>query len=160
MLKGFLKSFSEDRVETINFVFLTIFTWGLYTVYWLGKINKNFKQNTKSLLVSDGLIITLGVFSFIELAFVYMAVGSGLEGDIESLKLFDSLSYIGFWGYMITNVVIAFHVKNQMTLVYIKDKIKIVNHPTYNFNIFFTIIFGLMYVCYKLNAIQRYQKIQ
>ena len=160
MLKGFLKSFSEDRVETFNFVLLTIFTWGMYTVYWLGKINKNFKQNTKSLLVSDGLIITLGIFSFVDLAFVYMAVGSGLEGDIESLKLFDSLSYIGFWGYMIVNVVIAFHVKNQMTLVYIKDKIKVVNHPTYNFNIFFTIIFGLMYVCYKFNAIQRYQKIQ
>ena len=159
MLKKFLNSYSEDRVETFNFVLLTIFTWGMYTVYWLGKINKNFKQNTKSLLVSDGLIITLGVFSFIELAFVYMAVGSGLEGDIESLKLFDSLSYIGFWGYMIVNVVIAFHVKNQILLICIKEKINITTNPIYSFNVFFLILFGLMYVCYKFNAMQIFKKV-
>ena len=67
MLKNFLKEYTEDRVETFSFVMLTIFTYGMYSLYWLGKINKNYKQQTKQLLVTEGLIITLGVFSFIEI---------------------------------------------------------------------------------------------
>jgi len=159
MLKKFLNSYSEDRVETFNFVLLTIFTWGMYTVYWLGKINKNFKQNTKSPLVSEGMIITLGIFSFIEGLFIYMAVGSGLEGDFETLDMLDTLSYIGVWGYLITSVVIAFHIKNQISLICIKEKINITTNPIYSFNVFFLIIFGLMYVCYKFNAMQIFKKV-
>ena len=41
---------------------LTIFTYGMYSTYWLGKINKNYKQQTKQLLVTEELIITLGIF--------------------------------------------------------------------------------------------------
>ena len=41
MLKNFLKEYTEDRVETFSFVMLTIFTYGMYSLYWLGKINKN-----------------------------------------------------------------------------------------------------------------------
>ena len=59
---------------------LTIFTYGMYSTYY-EKINKNYKQQTKQLLVTEGLIITLGIFSFIEIMSIYMAVGSGLEGD-------------------------------------------------------------------------------
>ena len=64
-------------------------------------------------MVTEGLIITLGVFSFIEIMSIYAAVGSGLEGDLTALKMFDTFSYVGFWGYMIVNVVIAFHIKNS-----------------------------------------------
>ena len=124
MLKNFLKEYTEDRVETFNFVLLTIFTWGVFTLYWLGKINKNYRRHTKNLLVSEGLIITGGIFAFIELIFIYMAVGSGLDGDLGSLQMFDTLSYIGFWGYMIVNIVIAFHIKNTILHMYIKQKIK------------------------------------
>ena len=160
MFKTFLKNFAEDRVETFNFVILTIFTAGIFAFYWLGKVNKNFQQCTKRLLVSNGLIITFGIFAFIESVFLGMAVGSGLEGDLDSLVMFDDLSYIGLAGYMITAVVIAFHIKNQISLIYIKDKIKFENNPIYNFNVFFTIVFGLMYVCYKLNKIQLHHKIK
>ena len=124
MLKNFLKEYTEDRVETFNFALLTIFTWGVFTLYWLGKINKNYRRHTKNLLVSEGLIITGGIFAFIELIFIYMAVGSGLDGDLGSLQMFDTLSYIGFWGYMIVNIVIAFHIKNTILHMYIKQKIK------------------------------------
>ena len=160
MLKNFLKEYTEDRVETFSFVMLTIFTYGMYSLYWLGKINKNYKQQTKQLLVTEGLIITLGIFSFIEIMSIYMAVGFGLEGDLAGLKMFDTFSYVGFWGYMITNVVIAFHIKNSILHMYIKQKIKFDNHPTYNFNIFFTLLFGVMYVCYKFNAIHTFHKIK
>ena len=37
-----LKEYTEDRVETFSFVMLTIFTYGMYSLYWLGKINKNY----------------------------------------------------------------------------------------------------------------------
>ena len=124
MLKNFLKEYTEDRVETFNFVLLTIFTWGVFTLYWLGKINKNYRRHTKNLLVSEGLIITGGIFAFIELIFIYGAVGSGLDGDLGGLQTFDTLSYIGFWGYMIVNIVIAFHIKNTILHMYIKQKIK------------------------------------
>ena len=137
MLKNFLKDYSEDRVETFNFILLTIFTYGVFSLYWLGKINKNYKRHTKNLLVSEGLIITAGVFAFIEISFIYMALGSGLEGDFAGLQTFDTLSYIGFWGYIIVNIVIAFHIKNTILHMYIKQKIKFENHPTYNFNILF-----------------------
>jgi len=160
MLKNFLKEYTEDRVETFSFVMLTIFTYGMYSLYWLGKINKNYKQQTKQLLVTEGLIITLGVFSFIEIMSIYAAVGSGLEGDLTALKMFDTFSYVGFWGYMIVNVVIAFHIKNSILHMYIKQKLKFDNHPTYNFNIFFTLLFGVMYVCYKFNAIHTFHKIK
>ena len=160
MLKSFLKDYTEDRVETFNFVLLTIFTWGAFSLYWLGKINKNYKRQTKNLLVSEGLIITAGVFAFVELLFIYMALGSGLEGDLGGLQMFNTLSYIGFWGYMIVNIVIAFHIKNTILHMYIKQKIKFENHPTYNFNVFFTLLFGVMYVCYKFNAIHNYSKIR
>jgi len=160
MLKNFLKEYTEDRVETFSFVMLTIFTYGMYSLYWLGKINKNYKQQTKQLLVTEGLIITLGVFSFIEIMSIYAAVGSGLEGDLAALKMFDTFSYVGFWGYMIVNVVIAFHIKNSILYMYIKQKIKFNNHPTYNFNVFFTLLFGVMYVCYKFNAIHTFHKIK
>jgi len=160
MFKIFLKNFAEDRVETFTFVILTFFTAGIFSFYWLGKVNKNYKQTTKSLLVSNGLIITFGIFAFIETMFLSMAVGSGLDGDLDSLVVFDGLSYIGVFGYLITAVVIAFHIKNQISLLYIKDKIKFENNPIYNFNVFFTILFGLMYVCYKLNKIQSYLKIK
>ena len=160
MLKNFLKEYTEDRVETFSFVMLTIFTYGMYSTYWLGKINKNYKQQTKQLLVTEGLIITLGVFSFIEIMSIYTAVGFGLEGALAGLKMFDTFSYVGFWGYMITNVVIAFHIKNSILHMYIKQKIKFDNHPTYNFNVFFTLLFGVMYVCYKFNAIHTYNKIK
>jgi hypothetical protein len=160
MFKTFLKNFAEDRVETFNFVILTIFTAGIFPFYWLGKVNKNYKQTTKNLLVSNGLIITFGIFAFIETVFLTMAVSSGLEGNLDDLAMYDGLSYIGFWGYMLTSVVIAFHIKNQICQLYIKDKVKFENNPTYNFNVFFTILFGLMYVCYKLNKIQLYHKIK
>ena len=42
----------------------------------------------------------------------------------------------------------------------IKQKIKFDNHPTYNFNVFFTLLFGVIYVCYKFNAIHTYHKIK
>ena len=160
MLKNFFKNYTEDRVETFNFVILTLFTAGIYAFYWLGKINKNFKISTKSELISNGLIITFGIFVFVETIFLSMAVGSGLDGNLNDLSFFDSLSYVGFWGYIITGVVIAFHIKNQVSMIYIKDKIKFENNPVYNFNIFFTIVFGLIYVCYKLNKIQNYTKIK
>ena len=139
---------------------LTIFTYGVFSLYWLGKINKNYKRHTKNLLVSEGLIITAGVFAFIEISFIYMALGSGLEGDFAGLQTFDTLSYIGFWGYIIVNIVIAFHIKNTILHMYIKQKIKFENHPTYNFNILFILLFGVMYVCYKFNAIHTYNKIR
>lgn len=160
MLKIFLKNFTDDRVETFNFVILTIFTAGIFSFYWLGKINKNYKNSAKSELVSNGLIIVFGIFVFIESFFLGMAVGSGLEGNLNDLQFYDSLSYVGLWGYLITSVVIAFHIKNQISMLYIKDKIKFEGNPIYNFNIFFTAIFGLMYVCYKLNKIQNYIKIK
>ena len=160
MLKNFLKDYSEDRVETFNFVLLTIFTWGAFSLYWLGKINKSYKRHTKNLLVSEGLIIIAGIFAFVELFFISMAVGSGLEGDLGGLQTLNTLSYIGFWGYMIVNIVIAFHIKNSILHMYIKQKIKFENHPTYNFNIFFKLLFGVMYVCYKFNAIHNYNKIR
>jgi len=112
----------------------------------------------KSKIVSEGLIITLGVFSFIELFFLGMAVDSGLQGDFQGVADFNWFSYIGLWGYLITSVVIAFHIKNQISMVYIKQKIKFESNPIYNFNVFFTILFGVMYVCYKLNQIQRFSK--
>jgi hypothetical protein len=160
MLKNFLKDFTEDRVETFNFVILTIFTAGIFAFYWLGKINKNYRNKTKSLLVSNGLIITFGIFAFIETLFLGMAVGSGLEGNLQDLDTYDTMSYIGFWGYIITGIIIAFHIKNEISLMYIKDKIKFENNPVYNFNLFFTIIFGLIYVCYKFNKIHDYNKIK
>ena len=160
MLKNFLKDYAEDRVETFNFAILTIFTSGIFSFYWLGKVNKNYKNKTKNLLVSNGLIITFGVFAFIEIIFLTFAVTSGLEGDIDGLKTFDEMSYIGFFGYLITGVVIAFHIKNQVFMMYIKDKIKFENNPIYNFNIFFMMLFGLIYVCYKINKIQLSHKIK
>ena len=160
MLKNFLEDYTEDRVETFQFVILTIFTAGFFTVYWLGKINKNYKNKTKSLLVSNGLIISFGIFAFIEGLFLGMAVGSGLEGNLQDLDMFNTMSYIGLWGYLITSVVIAFHIKNEIFLMYIKDKIKFENNPIYDFNVFFTFLFGLMYVCYKFNKIHSYHKIK
>jgi hypothetical protein len=160
MLKNFLKEYTEDRIETFSFVMLTIFTFGLYSIYWLGKINKNYRKQTKHLLVSEGLIIAFGIFSFIEGASISLALGYGLEGDLGGLQMWDTFSYVGFWGYMIVNVVIAFHIKNSILHMYIKQKIKFNHHPIYNFNIFFTLIFGVMYVCYKFNAIHTYHKIK
>ena len=55
---------------------------------------------------------------------------------------------------------IDFHIKNTILHMYIKQKIKFENHPTYNFNIFFTLLFGIVYVCYKFNAIHTYHKIK
>jgi hypothetical protein len=130
----------------------------MYSTYWLGKLNRNFNQNFKTNLISEGLIITLGIFSFIELFFLTMAVSSGLDGDLQGLKDLNWMSEVGLWGYLITGVVIAFHIKNQMSMIYIKNKIKFDNNPVYNFNIFFTMLFGVMYVCYKLNQIQSYSK--
>ena len=65
MLKDFLKNFKEDRVETFTFVLLTIFTYGLYAIYWLGKLNKSFKGVTKRHLVAENLIIVFVKFSFV-----------------------------------------------------------------------------------------------
>ena len=157
-MNNFLREYKVDRVETFKFVILTIFTYGMYSTYWLGKLNRNFNQNFKTNLISEGLIITLGIFSFIELFFLSMAVGSGLDGDLQGLKDLNWMSEVGLWGYLITGVVIAFHIKNQMSMIYIKNKIKFDNNPVYNFNIFFTMLFGVMYVCYKLNQIQSYSK--
>ena len=111
-MKQFLKEYAIDRVETFNFVILTIFTYGVYSTYWLGKLNKNFQQSFKSKIISEGLIITLGIFSFIELFFLGMAVDSALQGDLQGVADFNWFSYIGLWGYLITSVVIAFHIKN------------------------------------------------
>ena len=107
-------------------------------------------------------LVLLVVFAYpiVELLFIYMALGSGLEGDLGGLQMFNTLSYIGFWGYMIVNIVIAFHIKNTILHMYIKQKIKFENHPTYNFNVFFTFLFGVIYVCYKFNAIHNYSKIR
>lgn len=157
-MKQFLKEYAIDRVETFNFVILTIFTYGVYSTYWLGKLNKNFQQSFKSKIISEGLIITLGIFSFIELFFLGMAVDSALQGDLQGVADFNWFSYIGLWGYLITSVVIAFHIKNQISMVYVKQKIKFDSNPIYNFNVFFTILFGVMYVCYKLNQIQKFSK--
>ena len=160
MLINFLKEYTEDRVETFSFVLLSIFTFGLYSFYWLGKVNKNYRKQTKQLLVSEGLIITFGIFSFIEVFSISLGLGYGLEGDLGGLQMWNTFSYVGFYGYMIVNVVIAFHIKNSILHMYIKQKIKFDNHPTYNFNIFFTLLFGVLYVCYKFNAIHTYHKIR
>ena len=157
-MKQFFKEYSVDRVETFKFVILTIFTYGMFSTYWLGKLNKNFQQSFKSRIVSEGLIITLGIFSFIEIFFLGMAVDAGLDGDFQGLSDFNWISYVGLWGYIITGIIIAFHIKNEISMVYIKQKIKFENNPVYNFNIFFTILFGVMYVCYKLNKIQKFIK--
>ena len=157
-MNNFLKEYKVDRVDTFKFIILSIFTYGMYSTYWLGKLNRNFNQNFKTNLISEGLIITLGIFSFIELFFLTMAVSSGLDGDLQGLKDLNWMSEVGLWGYLITGVVIAFHIKNQMSMIYIKNKIKFDNNPVYNFNIFFTMLFGVMYVCYKLNQIQSYSK--
>ena len=96
MLKNFLEDYTEDRVETFQFVILSIFTAGFFTVYWLGKINKNYKNKTKSLLVSNGLIISFGIFAFIEGLFLGMAVGSGLEGNLQDLDMFNTIKILQF----------------------------------------------------------------
>ena len=48
-MNNFLKEYKVDRVETFKFVILTIFTYGMYSTYWLGKLNKNFNQNFKTI---------------------------------------------------------------------------------------------------------------
>ena len=161
MLKDFLKNFKEDRVETFTFVLLTIFTYGLYAIYWLGKLNKSFKGATKRHLVAENLIIVLGIFSFIEIMFVSFAVGEaalGSEASWSTFSMLNNLSYIGTFGLFIMNIIIAFHVKTQITVVYISDKIKFEGNPILNFNSFFTFLFGAMYVCYKLNKILDFRK--
>ena len=84
MLKSFLKDYSEDRVETFNFVLLTIFTWGAFSLYWLGKINKSYKRHTKNLLVSEGLIIIAGIFVFVSLETIFQCSGIFCNYRIDS----------------------------------------------------------------------------
>ena len=107
--------------------------------YW----NLNFLRGLE--IAADELPIWAQHLTKLYLMFVLLAL-LAVHHLLASLQVSDHLN------------VIAFHIKNQISIIYIKQKIKFESNPIYNFNIFFTILFGVMYVCYKLNQIQKFSK--
>ena len=157
-MNEFIKNYKTFKIGLFTFMILSLMSYGTYIFYWFGKLSFCFHNKFKFSIFKEILFVS-GMFALGLIEYLGFAENeAALSDDIEAMEIFQFMGGGLVLLYFFISIFISLQVRASFKKVLEEQKLE--NDSFYNINLFLIIIFGALYLCYKLNKITEHQEIR